>query len=83
MPKKQKKIVEKAKPVMKAPGSYMRENGILMLVDKFDQENIMPLVTQIMEYNMMDEELQPDSITIIIVIESGCSSSSIMLYSII
>ncbi len=47
--KKQKKVVEKAKPTMRAPGSYMRENGILMLVDKFDQENIMPLVAQIQE----------------------------------
>jgi len=53
--KKQKKVVEKATPTMKAPGSYMRENGILMLVDKFDQENIMPLVAQIMEYNMMED----------------------------
>ena len=60
----------------------MRENGILMLVDKFDQENIMPLVAQIMEYNMMEEELQPDAITIIINSPGGSVHSAFHLIDI-
>ena len=80
--KKQKKIVDKATPTMKAPGVYMRENGILMLIDKFDQENIMPLVAQIMEYNMMEEELQPDAITLIINSPGGSVHSAFHLIDI-
>ena len=64
---------------MKAPGSYLRENGILMLVNKFDQENIMPLVAAIYEYNLMPEEVQPDQLTLIINSPGGSVHSAFHL----
>ena len=64
---------------MKLPGSYLRENGILMLVDKFDQEKIMPLVAAIYEYNLMPEELQPDQLTLIINSPGGSVHSAFHL----
>ena len=64
---------------MKAPGSYLRENGILMLVSKFDQENIMPLVAAIYEYNLMPEEVQPEQLTLIINSPGGSVHSAFHL----
>ena len=55
--------VEKEENPMLPPGSYLREHGMLMLVDKFDQEKIMPLVAAIYEYNLMPEDFRPDQIT--------------------
>jgi ATP-dependent Clp protease protease subunit len=66
-------------PDMKAPGSYLRENGIMMLVDKFDQEKIMPLVAQIYEYNLMPDELQPSQLTLIINSPGGSVHSAFHL----
>jgi ATP-dependent Clp protease protease subunit len=77
--KKQKKSVKKPTPVMKPPGTYLREQGVLMLVDKFDQEHIMPLVAQILEYNMMEEEIQPDAITLFINSPGGSVHSAFHL----
>ena len=37
----------------KPPGTVLKENGILFMDKKFDQENCMPLVKMIMEYNLM------------------------------
>lgn len=75
-----KKIIEKKpEPTMKPTGSYMRENGVLMLIDKFDQDHIMPLVVQIMEYNMMEKELQPDALTLIINSGGGAVHSAFHL----
>ena len=72
---------EKEKPPedMKQPGSYLRENGILMLVDKFDQEKIMPLVAAIYEYNLMPEEIRPDQLTLIINSPGGSVHSAFHL----
>lgn len=42
-----------AKP--EEPGKLSYNNGILMLTTKFDNENIMPLVAKIQEYNLMDK----------------------------
>tara|TARA_R110001606_G_scaffold3436_3_gene14984 strand:- start:1833 stop:2522 length:690 start_codon:yes stop_codon:yes gene_type:complete len=64
---------------LKAPGSYLRENGILMLVDKFDQEKIMPLVAQIYEYNLMPKDLQPSQLTLIINSPGGSVHSAFHL----
>lgn len=82
--KKKKDKKEEAPEVLppkapKAPGSLLRENGVLMLIDKFDQENIMPLVAQIMEYNFMDEEDQPESIKLIINSPGGSVHSAFHL----
>lgn len=68
-----------APPVLAAPGSYLRENGILMLTDKFDQEKIMPLVAAIYEYNLMPDELQPEEITLIINSPGGSVHSAFHL----
>lgn len=38
-------------------GHVLRENGILMLTEEFNQENIMPLVKQILEWNIADTKL--------------------------
>lgn len=80
--KKKAKIIEPPKPTMKSPGSYMRENGIMMLVEKFDQETIMPLVAQIMEYNMMEEEIRPECLTLIINSPGGSVHSAFHLIDI-
>ena len=64
---------------MKQPGSYLRENGILMLTKEFNQENIMPLVASIYEYNLMPEELQPEEITLIINSPGGSVHSAFHL----
>ena len=66
-------------PEMKGPGTYLRENGILMLTGKFDQDNIMPLVAAIYEYNLMPKELQPECITIVINSPGGSVHSAFHL----
>ena len=66
--KKKNKVVEAPPkpPQMGAPGSYLRKEGVLFLSGPFDQETISPLVAQIMEYNLMEEEVQPENIKLII-----------------
>ena len=78
--KKSKKVeVVAAPPQLQAPGSYMRESGVLFLTDKFNQENIMPLVAQIIEYNLMPEELCPENITLVINSPGGSVHSAFHL----
>lgn len=82
--KKSKKKSEKVKelqapPQVQAPGSYLRESGVLFLTDNFDQEKVMPLVAQIYEYNLMPEELRPDAITLIINSPGGSVHSAFHL----
>jgi ATP-dependent Clp protease protease subunit len=61
------KEVADPKPLeMKAPGSYLRESGVLYLNDKFDKDTIHPLVMQIHEYNLMPEGVKPQEIKLII-----------------
>ena len=36
----------------KQPGEFLRENGVLHMDKEFNQENCMPLVKMIMEYNL-------------------------------
>ena len=52
-------------PMMPVPGSppipvgqVLRDNGVLMLTKEFNQENIMPLVAQIMEWNMTSDKME-------------------------
>lgn len=64
---KKNEIVTPTPPVeMKQPGSYLRENGVLWLNDKFDKETIFPLVAAIQEYNLMPDEVKPKQIKLII-----------------
>jgi len=65
--KVKKKLVQAPPPPkMEAPGTYLRENGVLYLNDQFDKDTIHPLILQITEYNLMPEELQPSEIKLII-----------------
>ena len=73
----------KPEPAMLPPGSYLREHGMLMLIDKFDQEKIMPLVAAIYEYNLMPEDLRPDQITLIINSPGGSVHSAFHLIDVI
>lgn len=43
----------------KAPGTVLKENGILFMDKEFNQENCMPLVKMIMEYNLMPKQKAP------------------------
>ena len=52
--------------VYEQPGKLLTDNAILLLTRGFDQENIMPLVARIMEYNLLPVELQPKYITLVI-----------------
>tara|TARA_R110000765_G_scaffold339592_1_gene429711 strand:+ start:59 stop:718 length:660 start_codon:yes stop_codon:yes gene_type:complete len=72
---------EKERPPeeMKQAGTYLRENGILMLIDKFDQEKIMPLAAAIYEYNLMPQEIQPEQLTLIINSPGGSIHSAFHL----
>ena len=66
-PKKNiKEVVEKKQPEMRAPGSYLRETGVMYLHGTFKEEVIAPLVMQITEYNLMEEEVRPEQLTLII-----------------
>ena len=82
-PVKKKKVAKKeevpAPPVMMPPGTYMRENGILMLTCKFEMDTIMPLVHQIFEYNLMEQELRPERITLMINSPGGRIDSCLTL----
>ena len=64
--KKEEPVIDLPVLQMLPPGTYMRENGMLMLADKFDMQSIMPIVQQIFEYNMMETELAPERLTLMI-----------------
>lgn len=52
--------------VYERPGQALTKSGILMLTEEFSQENIMPIVARIMEYNLQPVELRPEYLTLII-----------------
>ena len=69
-----------APPVPPVPtGVLLRDNGVLMLTEKFDQENIMPLVKQILEWNMMTEDKAPEHIKLYINSPGGSVHSAFHL----
>lgn len=69
-----------APPVPPVPtGVLLRDNGVLMLTEKFDQENIMPLVKQILEWNMMPEDKAPDHVKLYINSPGGSVHSAFHL----
>lgn len=69
-PAKKKAAPKEAAPApqekMHQPGTYFYENGILSLADAFKKDTVMPLVYQIMEYNLMPPEVAPERITLMI-----------------
>ena len=73
-------VMVPAPPIPPTPtGVILRDNGILMLTDKFEQEKIMPLVQQILEWNMMPEDKAPDHIKLYINSPGGSVHSAFHL----
>lgn len=60
----------------KQPGEHLRENGILFMDQEFNQENCMPLVKMIMEYNLMPKEKAPEIIHLYINSPGGLVASA-------
>ena len=60
----------------KKPGEILWENGVLFMDKEFNQENCMPLVRAIMEYNMMPKEQQPEVIHLYINSPGGLVASA-------
>ena len=67
----------------KPPGTVLKENGILFMDKKFDQENCMPLVKMIMEYNLMPAAKAPDVIRLYINSPGGEVASAFHLIDVI
>ena len=63
-------------PAAKLPGEHLRENGILFMDQEFNQENCMPLVKMIMEYNLMPKEKAPEIIHLYINSPGGLVASA-------
>ena len=61
------------------PGQTLRDNGVLFLEKEFNQENIMPLVKQILERNMMTEDKAPEHIKLYINSPGGSVHSAFHL----
>jgi len=62
--------------VYEQPGKLLTDNAVLFLTREFNQENIMPLVARIMEYNLLPKDLQPEYITLIINSPGGAVHSA-------
>ncbi len=67
----------------KPPGTLLKENGIIFMDQEFNQENCMPLVKMIMEYNLMPEEKAPDIIHLYINSPGGLVASAFHLIDVI
>ena len=67
----------------KQPGTILKENGILFMDRKFDQENCMPLVKMIMEYNLMPAPKRPPIIHLYINSPGGEVASAFHLIDVI
>lgn len=63
----------------KKPGELLYDNGILFMEKEFNQENCMPLVKMIMEYNMMPKDQQPEAIRLYINSPGGAVHSAFHL----
>ena len=67
----------------KQPGDYLRENGVLFMDKEFSQENCMPLVKMIMEYNLMPLDKAPSTIHLYINSPGGLVASAWQLIDMI
>ena len=67
----------------KPPGIVLKENGILFMDNKFDQEHCMPLVKMIMEYNLMPPPKAPDIIHLYINSPGGEVASAFHLIDVV
>ena len=64
----------------KPPGECMRENGLLFMDKDFNQENCMPIVKMIMEYNLMAEDDAPNIIHLYINSPGGSVTAGLSIY---
>ncbi len=60
----------------KMPGEYLRDNGVLFMDKEFNQENCMPLVKMILEYNLMPDDKKPEIIHLYINSPGGMVASA-------
>jgi len=60
----------------KQPGEYLRDNGVLFMDKEFNQENCMPLVKMILEWNLMTEDKRPEIIHLYINSPGGYVASA-------
>lgn len=67
----------------KKPGEALWENGVLFMDKEFNQENCMPLVRAIMEYNLMPKDQQPEVIHLYINSPGGYVASAWHLIDVI
>ena len=67
----------------KQPGEHLRDNGILFMDKEFNQENCMPLVKMIMEFNMMPKDKAPEIIHLYINSPGGYVDSCMHLIDIV
>lgn len=58
-------------PTFSLDGRYQLSNGILHLNGVFSRENILPVITSIIEYNAMPDMIQPRQIVLFINSEGG------------
>ena len=69
VPERGEPVAPAMMPVPPAPpvplGQGLRDNGILLLTKEFTQENVMPLVAQILEWNMLPEGKAPDHVKLV------------------
>ena len=63
----------------KQPGEYSKDNGILFMEKEFNQENCMPLVKMIIEYNLMPKDKAPKTIHLYINSPGGLVDSCMHL----
>ena len=63
----------------KQPGEYSKDNGILFMEKEFNQENCMPLVKMIIEYNLMPKDKAPNTIHLYINSPGGLVDSCMHL----
>ena len=83
-PKEQPKPTPPPPPPMppqppKQPGEYSKDNGILFMEKEFNQENCMPLVKMIIEYNLMPKDKAPKTIHLYINSPGGMVDSCMHL----
>lgn len=83
-PKEQPKPTPPPPPPMppqppKQPGEYSKDNGVLFMDKEFNQDNCMPLVKMIIEYNLMPKEKAPENIHLYINSPGGLVDSCMHL----
>ena len=63
----------------KQPGEYSKDNGVLFMEKEFNQDNCMPLVKMIIEYNLMPKDKAPNTIHLYINSPGGMVDSCMHL----